>query len=550
MNELYYGDCLTILQGMKSNAVDLIYLDPPFNSDQQYNAIYRDETGRPLPDQVEAFCDTWTLDSEQERAIRAIPVLLRENGIDDAVAEFWRLWMNALRRTQPRLLAYLAYMVPRLLHMRVVLKPTGSIYLHCDPTASHYIKVMMDGIFGHQNFRSEVIWKRAHSHNSARRYGPIHDVIFFYSASEKYTWTKVRQPYDPEYIERYFKFDDGDGRGRYWTGDITGSGTRDGETGKPWRGFDPTAKGRHWMVPPDELDKLDADNRVYWPPTKGAWPKNKRYLSEAKGVPLQDIITDIRGLSTMGAAKGERMGYPTQKPLALLQRLIEASTNPGDVVLDPFCGCATTLEAAQSLGRKWIGIDIAIHAIKRVAKVRLEERMGLREGEDFTISGMPHNHEGAVDLWVRDKYHFQKWAVEEVDGFVTTKRTADGGIDGRIYFNPIADRSDLASMAVEVKGGRNVGIADVRALRGVLENDEAQMAGLIVLHPLGETKARNFRAAMAEAGDLEADGRLYPRMQLLTVAQILDGTKFDTPGAVGRTGGQQALPMSGTQLGR
>ena len=305
---------------MRTAAVDLVYLDPPFNSKRDYSTIYTDETGRPLPDQSEAFCDMWMLDEERERSIRSMPVLMAGQGIDGSVIEFWRTWMNALRNTQPDLLAYLSYMVDRLLYIKVVLKPTGSLYLHCDPTVSHYIKPMLDGIFGHQHFRSEIIWKRSYSHNSARRYGPIHDVILFYSMSDKYTWTGVRQPYDPDYIERYFKFDDGDGRGRYWTGDITGSGTRAGETGKPWRGFDPTPKGRHWMVPPAELDALDADNRVYWPPTPGAWPKTKRYLSEAKGVPLQDIITDIRGLSTMGAAKNERMGYATQKPVALLAR--------------------------------------------------------------------------------------------------------------------------------------------------------------------------------------------------------------------------------------
>ena len=289
-------------------SVDLIYLDPPFNSQRQYNSIYKDETGRPLPDQIEAFCDTWTLDAERERAIRTMPVLMRESGIDDATAEFWRLWMRALRDTQPQLLAYLSYMAERLLLMHRILKPTGSLYLHCDPTASHYIKALLDAVFGHRHFRSEVIWKRSHSQNSANRYGPIHDTILFYSKSANPKWSNVRQPYDAEYQRRYFKFNDGDGRGSYWTGDITGSGTRNGATGKEWRGFNPTTKDRHWMVPPIELDRLDADNRVYWPKTSGAWPKIKRYLAEAKGVPLQDVITDIYGLSHHGRSEGRAHG--------------------------------------------------------------------------------------------------------------------------------------------------------------------------------------------------------------------------------------------------
>ena len=542
MNRLYYGDCMTIMQAWPLNYVDLIYLDPPFNSQRQYSSIYTDETGRPLPDQIEAFCDMWELDAEREQAIRMMPVLMRESGIDDSVAQFWKLWMQALRDTQPRLLAYLSYMAERLLIMHRILKPTGSLYLHCDPTASHYIKALMDAIFGHRNFRSEIIWKRSHSQNSANRYGPVHDTILFYAKSGSPKWSDVRQPYDPDYQRRYFKFDDDDGRGPYWTGDITGSGIRHGATGNDWRGFNPTTKNRHWMVPPVELDRLDADNRVYWPPTPGAWPKIKRYLSEAKGVPLQDVITDIYGLSTMGAPKGERMGYATQKPVALLERLVSASTDPGDVVLDPFCGCATTLEAAHTLGRQWIGIDIAIHAIKRVARIRLNERCGLVEGQDYTVEGVPRNLEGARDLWRRDKYHFQRWAVEQVDGFVTTRQTADGGIDGRLYF-AVPDATELQSMVLEVKGGANVTIRDVRALAAVLEADDALMAGLIIMEPRGATQTRNFERFMANAGTLDVLGVAYPRLQMLTVGEILDGQRFNTPTvAAGRHEAQPVLP--------
>ena len=212
---------------MGSSAVDLIYLDPPFNSNREYNAIYEDETGRPLPDQIEAFCDMWTLDEERERAIRHMPVLMREQGIDDRVAEFWRLWMNALRDTQPDLLAYLSYMVERLLQMKVILKPTGSIYLHCDPTASHYIKVMLDGIFGHENFRNEIIWKRTSGHSDAVGFGSVHDVLLYYSLGSEPTWNDIYQDYDQEYVEQYYRYQDDDGR-RWMSGDLSAAGLRGG----------------------------------------------------------------------------------------------------------------------------------------------------------------------------------------------------------------------------------------------------------------------------------------------------------------------------------
>ena len=245
MNQLFYGDCLTVMRDhMKLGSVDLIYLDPPFNSNREYNAIYKDETGRPLPDQIEAFCDLWELDEERERVLRVMPVLMREAGIDDQAADFWRLWMQALRHTQPRLLAYLSYMVERLLVMKGLLKPTGSIYLHCDPTASHYIKAMMDAIFHHQNFLSEITWKRTSAHSSANRYGPVHDTLLFYSKSAQYTWNRVYQEYDQAYVDAFYRHEDEDGR-RYRIGDLTGPGVRHGLSGEPWRDCDPTASGRH-----------------------------------------------------------------------------------------------------------------------------------------------------------------------------------------------------------------------------------------------------------------------------------------------------------------
>ena len=521
MNKLLYGDCLTHLREMAKWSVDLIYLDPPFNSNREYNSIYKDETGRPLPDQIEAFNDTWTLDAERERAIRATPVLMRNAGIDDSVASFWQLWMNALRGTNPKLLAYLSYMTERLLQMKSVLRPTGSIYLHCDPTASHYIKVLMDAIFGHDNFRSEIVWKRTSAHSDAKGLGDIHDTILYYSATGKFTWNRLFQAHNQSYIDSHYRRKDDSGR-RYRTDNVTATGLAGRGYEYEWNGIT-----KVWRYPRERMQKLHDDGRLHY--TRSGSPEYIRYLDETKGVALQSIWTDIPPINSQAK---ERLGYRTQKPVALLRRIIEASSNKNDVVMDPFCGCATTLEAAHLLGRKWIGVDIAIHAVKRVTRARLEERLGLEKGKDFIIDGVPRDLEGAQDLWDRDKYDFQRWAVEQVDGFVTSRRTADGGIDGRLYFG-IQGQRELASMAIEVKGGKNVNIAHLRALRGVLEADTAEIAGLIAMNPLGDVQRRNFERFAANAGTLDVLGTSYQRMQVLTVSEILEGNKFHTPSVAG-----------------
>lgn len=557
INQLLYGDCLSLMREMPMGYVDLVYLDPPFNSNRDYAAIYEDETGRPLPEQIDAFNDLWELSPERVEAIKMMPVLMREAGVPDEVAELWRHWMSALRNAQPRLLSYLSYMTERLLPLRSIVKPTGSIYLHCDPTASHYIKAMMDGIFGHQNFRNEIIWKRTGAHGRAKRWGPVHDTILFYTRSDKYTWNRTVESPDKTYLEE--RYSTKDSKGMYQAISLTGPGTRTGSSGQPWRNVDPTNGGRHWELPPDRslpswfafpngyaqmdclerLDVLDAAGLIYWPP-RGNQPRFKRYAEVAGGNAIQDVITDIPALNSQA---DERLGYPTQKPVTLLERIISASTNEGDRVLDPFCGCATTIEAAHRLKREWIGIDIAIHAIKRVAKVRLEDRLGLREGVDFVVRGIPGSLEGAQDLWRGDKHQFQKWAIEQVDGFVTTKKTDDGGIDGRLYFS-LPGQADLESMVIEVKGGKNVSKEVVRSLRGVLDRDQAKLAGLIIMDDMGERKTKNFLKEFADLGMLDVNGVKYPKMQLMTVSEILAGKKFLTPSAAkARMVSQPSLPL-------
>lgn len=537
MNKLWYGDNLTIMQGMGKHSVDLIYLDPPFNSKQNYNLLYKTMTGKPVPEQVEAFCDTWEMDAQKEAIARSMPVLMREHGVDDYYVDFWRLWMQALRTTQPHLLAYLIFMVQRLLYMKSILRPTGSIYLHCDPTASHYIKVMMDGIFGHENFQNEIIWKRTSAHSSAKRYGPIHDVILFYTAGSKFTWNPIFGDYDPQYVEAFYTHSDDDGR-KWRRSDLTGAGIRNGDTGLPWRGIDITAKGRHWAYVPATLEEMDAAGKIHWPKKVGGMPMLKRYLDEQKGVPLQDVWTDIKPIHNMAA---DRLGYPTQKPLELLDRIIRASTNPGDVVFDPFAGCGTTIYSAVRNERKWIGCDIAILSVKLVREI-LTEKYRLVEGDHFTVDGIPTSVEGAQELFKKDPSTFQNWFVERVGGFPMQRKSADRGIDGRIYFET---RDGLREMMLQVKGGKTVRPTDVRDLRGVLERESnAEMAGFLSMAP----PSKAMLSEAAEAGTYEYAGVSYPRIQFLTVDDVLVSKReFNMPTRVNTklSTGQQSLALVG-----
>lgn len=530
------------MQAMPQASVDLIYLDPPFNSKRNYNLMYKNMTGKPVSEQAEAFCDTWEMDAEKEEIARRMPFLMREYGVEDYYADFWGLWIKALRHTQPHLLAYLIYMVQRLLHMKVVLKKTGSIYLHCDPTASHYIKVMMDGIFGHNNFRNEIIWKRTSSHNSAKRWGPVHDVVLFYTKSDKYTWNRVSQPYDQAYVDTFYR--NKDEQGLYTLGDLTGAGTRTGKSGQPWKGINPTDSGRHWAVPgvpglskeelksltvQQRLDALESCSLICWPKTKGGIPRFRRYLKPEHGVSIQDVITDVDPLSPHAK---ERLGYPTQKPVTLLDRIIRASSDQDEVVFDPFCGCGTSIYAAEKNQRRWIGCDIAILSV-RLVRDTLISRYHLTENEHFELSGIPVGVEQAEELFNRDRFQFQHWLVERVGGFPMRQKVADKGIDGRIYFET---KSGLKEMVLSVKGG-SIKPTDVRDLRGVLEREEnAVMAGFLSLKE--PTKA--MREEASTAGTFPYCDVNYPRIQFLTVKQILEERReFHTPGRVGakvRTG--------------
>lgn len=533
MNKLWYGDNLTIMQGMPRDSVDLIYLDPPFNSKQSYNLLYKTMTGKPVPEQVEAFCDTWEMDPQKEAIARSMPVLMREHGIDDYYVDFWRLWMQALRTTQPHLLAYLVFMVQRMLHMKSILRPTGSIYLHCDSTASHYIKIMMDGIFGHSNFRNEIIWRRANAHNDPKGYGRITDTILFYTVGNKYTWNTQHTPYREEYYESHFKKDDS---GRYYR-TVPLDAPRHGEGSAnllyDWKGKMPAAS-RTWAVKRETMEQYESDGRLAY--TKTGTPTLIQYADKMKGVPLQNIWTDIPPVNPQAK---ERLGYPTQKPIALLKRIISASSNKGDIVFDPFCGCGTTIYAAQETGRQWIGCDIAILSIKLVREI-LTEKYRLVEDHDYVVDGIPTSVEGAQELFNKDPSTFQNWFVERVGGFPMQRKSADRGIDGRIYFET---RDGLKEMMLQVKGGKTVRPTDIRDLRGVLEReDNAEMCGFLSMVPASKA----MRDEAAAAGTYEYQGVRYPRIQFLTVEDVLvEKREFHMPTRVNTklSTGQQSFAL-------
>ncbi len=522
MNQLYYGDNLNVLRDrtrFPDEFVDLIYLDPPFNSKRDYNLLFKSPKGQESEAQIEAFKDSWFWGDQAEREL--------DDLIQRATSDI-ALVMNAFVSFLGRndMMAYLVMMTNRLLEMHRVLKPTGSLYLHCDPSASHYLKIVLDAVFGKENFKNEIIWKRTSAHSGSKRWGPVHDSILFVSKSNEYVWNNVFQTYDDEYVESFYRYNDA--KGRFRVGDLTGAGTRKGESGQDWRGINPTHNGRHWAVPnkilldrfgetsstwsvQEKLDVLDKEGLIFWP-AKGKMPGFKRYLNLAAGVSIVDVITDV---DVIGAQAQERLGYPTQKPLALLERIVSASSTEGGVVLDPFCGCGTAVHAAQRLKRKWIGIDITCLAISLIEK-RLKDAFGARC--KFEVQGTPKDLESARDLAVRDKYQFQWWAVSLVGAkpFQGKKKGADTGIDGLKFFYDL--EGGAKKIVISVKGG-TLKPDDIRALNHVREREKAEIGILVSLHE----PTPKMRADAASAGIYAGGKKQFPRVQLLTIEGLLSG---------------------------
>ena len=457
--------------------------------------------------------------------------------------------LNLIDRNQ--MMAYLVMMTARLVELHRVLKPTGSLYLHCDPTSSHYLKIVLDAVFGVENFRNHITWKRTGSHNSAKKWGPISDNILFFSKSDDHVWNRIYQQYDQEYMDNYYRYKDE--RGRYQLVSLTGSGTRQGDSGLTWRGIDPTAAGRHWAIPkssleaayPDrdlsslsvqeKLNRLDEAGLIYWP-KRGTVPRQIRYLDEGEGVPIQDIISDIRPI---GSQAKERLGYPTQKPIELLERIICASSNEGDIVLDPFCGCGTAIAAAHKLRRHWIGIDIT-HLSIALQKYRLQDTFELVSGSDYEVIGEPTTVEGAREL-AQDsanegRYQFEWWALSLVGakpvggqaGSRRGKKGSDKGIDGVINFFEPSEKGKAKARKViaQVKSGK-VKSGDIRDLKGALEREKAAIGAFITLElPTQDMLKEALAAGYYESQFWETN---YRKLQIFSIRDLLGGDGIDMP---------------------
>lgn len=442
---IYCDDNLGRMASLPSESVDLIYLDPPFFSNRFYEVIWGDEA------EVRSFEDRW------------------EGGIE----------------------VYVSWMRDRVMEMRRLLKPNGSLYLHCDPHASHYLKVMLDEIFGTSGYRNEIIWKRTSSHSSAKRYAPIHDVIFYYGASAKPTWNAPYVDYSDEYLDKYYKFDDGDGR-LYWRNSLTAAGIRNGSSGEPWHGIDISATGQHWKFTTATLDKLDAQGRIYWPTGGRGFPQIKRYRDKLRGLAVSDIWTDIDKLNPKAA---ERLGYPTQKPEALLERIIGASTSLGDVVLDPFCGCGTTISAAQKMGRNWIGIDISPTAVNIMDR-RMKRIPGARSPK---LIGLP----STVDqLRALKPFEFQNWVIQQFFGVSSPRLSGDMGIDGYTF---------LSRDPIQVKRSDKVGRNVVDNFETAVRRDGSTTGWIVAFSFTKDAREEVARAKWHEKLDIH----------LVTVAEVL-----------------------------
>lgn len=514
-NTLYYGDNLDILcRYIKDETVDLVYLDPPFKSSQDYNVLFKEKNGSQAASQIQAFEDTWTWTQEDEAVFADL--VTKGGKVADCLQAF-RTFLGPCD-----MLAYLVMMAPRLGELRRVMKPTASIYLHCDEVASHYLKILMDAVFGPQNFRNVITWKRTFSHgNVSRNYGAVCDSIIWFSKGSQYTWHQVYTSFASEYIEKTFKYRNTDGR-RWQSVTLRNPGQRpnlhypyiasNGAT------YQPHPNG--WSCELERMKEYDRQGKLHFPLKPDGALRLKMYLDESPGVRLQNLWDDI---PPIGAQAAERLGYPTQKPEALLERIIGTSSNRGDLVLDPFCGCGTTVAAAQKLDRRWIGIDIT-HLAITLMKERLKDSFG--EAVPFKVIGEPVSVPDAQALAESDPYQFQYWALGLVNARpVEQKKGADKGIDGKIVFQGDAS-GQFENVIISVKSG-NITANHVRDLRGVLDREKAAIGVLISME--GPTKPMHTEAVTAGFFESKTWGRKYPKLQLLTIEDLLSGKKIDMP---------------------
>ncbi|MBL8066156.1 MAG: hypothetical protein JNM34_09895 [Chthonomonadaceae bacterium] len=522
-NALYYGDCYDVLtKHVPSESVDLVYLDPPFNSNRDYNVLFKEQTGAPAEAQVKAFTDTWKwspdLYAEWDAFVDTCP--------NQPLVSLMQSFIQYLKRND--VTAYLARMTPRLYELHRVLKPTGSLYLHCDPAASHYLKIILDMIFGPGNFRNEITWKRTNAKgNMSKRFARNHDVLLsFTKDAQNAIWhaDALFTKYDEgdlgiKTASKYSHIDP-DGR-RFQLDNLISPNPN-----RPNLIYEFLGVTRVWRWTRERMQAA-YDAGLVVQPSPGSVPRFKRYLDEQRGLAADDVWVDIPPLNSQAA---ERLGYPTQKPVALLKRILEASSNPGDVVLDPFCGCGTTVMAAQELGRKWIGIDITATATSLI-EARLFDSFGIHNGKrgDYDILGLPTTEAEAIELANRDKHEFQKWAISLVPRAMPwqEKKGADGGVDGfvRFRFQPIKKETDL--VIISVKGGQNLKMDDVKNLEATMKANKAALGFLISLVPA--TKGIIDWAQKVGTVKSPEGGTPVPAIQTRTVGQLLRGEAFTFP---------------------
>jgi site-specific DNA-methyltransferase (adenine-specific) len=512
MNHLLFGDNLKWLRDKKifpDASVDLVYLDPPFNSNADYNVLFREASGEASQAQFHAFTDTWNWADAAQTYAEFV-----DNCENTAVVEMVEALHQFLKNSP--MMAYLAMMAPRLVELHRALKPTGSLYLHCDPTASHYLRMILDGIFGAENFRNEIIWKRTTAKALMKRRLPSnHDIILSYQRTPEGFWndSAIYQPYDvdnlPEKTQKKYSHHEADGRIYRLDNLINPNPDRPNLT------YEFLGVTRVWRWTKERMEAAYKAGLVVQ--TKpGTVPQMKRYLDEQEGIPLDDVWVDIFPLNSQAQ---ERLGYPTQKPQALLERIIETSSNKGDIVLDPFCGCGTTIHAAQKLGRQWIGIDVTYLAINLI-KRRLKDAFG--DDIQFEEKGQPTDFGSAKALAELDKWQFQQWALSLIDARPRTEgegKGADRGVDGMLYFYESKDKRE--KILVQVKGG-GVQRNDVTTLLGDVNNQKFIGGILITL----EKPTKPMREEAADAGRYESKlwhDKDYPKIQILTIEGLLSG---------------------------
>lgn len=535
MNTLYYGDNLNMLrQYFRDESVDLCYLDPPFNSARSYNMLFKEQAGEPARAQVKAFGDTWQWSEEHYHGFCTTCER-------PAVVELVSGLVQALGRNE--ITAYIVMMTPRILELHRVLRYTGSLYLHCDPTASPYLRIVCDAIFGGRNFKNEIVWQRTNVHSDSKTWSRVSDTILFYTKSDVFTWNPPYQPHSGKHVEAKYSHKDTEGRA-YTLSDMTSPNPRPNLMYE-WKGFPFPPNG--WRYSQETMAKLDEEGRIWYPTCQDGSldtsrrPRLKRFLDEMPGTLMGSVWTDINPINSQAA---ERLGYPTQKPLALLERIIRASSNPGDIVLDPFCGCGTATVAAQKLGRQWMGIDIT-HLAIAVIKARLADSHGLKSKKDYCVVGEPVTEEEARALALEDRDEFQKWAVGLVERArpYQDKKGADGGIDGLLYFVD-TPQGDPKQVVIQVKSG-HVNVSHIRDFRGVMDRTKATLGFFITL----DQPTRPMRMEADSLGFYRSPlgGANLARLQTRTVGQLLEGAAFDLPASVLRLGIQKGQVVGAAQ---